>query len=173
MNRPLINVNMNPTVEIDDKDAKILSILIKDARARLKDIAKECGISSVSTLNRIKRLKKLNVITGATLFPNVGELGLPFVTTIGVILDGNQKEEVLRVIGEQTNLVEPSVGIGKYDLCALVYAENIGELNKIVHVVKKNFGAREVALNIWSGPPRLVFENIDLQPFKRKSHGQT
>jgi DNA-binding Lrp family transcriptional regulator len=123
-------------------------------------------------LNRIKRLKKLGVITGATLFPNIGELGLPFVTTIGVILDGNQKDDVIRVIGEQTNLVEPSPGIGKYDVCALVFAENIGELNKTAHVVKKNFNAREVALNIWSGLPHLVFENIDLQPTKEKNHGQ-
>lgn len=160
-------------MEIDEKDVKILSILIKDARARIKDIAKECGMSSVSALNRIKRLRKLRVITGATLFPNIGELGLPFVTTIGVILDGNRKDEVVRVISEQTNLVEPSPSIGKYDLCALVFAENISELNKTSQIVKEKFGAREVALNIWSGPPHLVFENIDLKPSKERSHGQT
>ncbi len=166
-------MSMAPIVEIDEKDAKILSILIKDARARLKDIAKQCGISSVSALNRIKRLKKLKVITGSTLFPNVGELGLPFVTTIGVIIDGNRKDEVLKAIGEQTNLVEPSASIGKYDLCALVFAQNINELDRIAQVVRKNFGAREVALNIWSGPPFQVFENIDLHPTKEQNHGQT
>ena len=164
---------MASIVEIDDKDAKILSMLIKDARARLKDIAKECCISPVSALNRIKRLKKLKVITGYTLFPNIEELGLPVVTTIGVIMDGNKKDEVIQVISKQTNLVEPSASIGKYDLCALVFAESIDELNKTAQIVKKNFNAREVALNIWSGPPFMVFENIDLHPLKEQNHGQT
>jgi len=163
---------MSPTVEIDEKDVKILNILIKDARARLKAIAKECGISSVSTLNRIKRLKKLNVITGATLFPNMGELGSPLVATIGVVFDGKQSDEIIRVISKQTNLVEPSTSVGKYDLCALVFAENATELNKTAKLVKEKFGAREVAINLWSGPPRIVFENIDLQPTKETSHGQ-
>jgi DNA-binding Lrp family transcriptional regulator len=162
---------MSQIVEIDEKDAKILGILVEDARTRLKDIARECGMSSVSVLNRIKRLKKLKVITGATLFPDIGKLGFPIVTTIGVILDGNQGDEVIRVIGEQTNLVEPSSSIGKYDLCALVFAENISELNKVAQAVRKKFGAREVALNIWSGSPHMVFENIDLRPNEGKIHG--
>lgn len=164
---------MNPIVEIDEKDVKILNILIKDVRARLKDIAKECGISSVSALNRIKRLKKLKVITGAMLFPSIGELGSPLVATIGVVLDGNKKDEIIRLISKQTNLVEPSTCIGKYDLCALVFAENISELNKAAQLVKERFGAREVALNLWSGQPHLVFENINLQPTKETGHGQT
>ncbi len=158
--------NMSSIVDIDEKDVKILRILIMDARARLKDIAKECGISSVSALNRIKRLKNLKVITGSTLFPNISELGLPLATTIGVTIDGNNKDEVLKTISEQTNLVEPSASIGKYDLCALVLAENLNELNRTAQVVKK-FGAREVALNIWSGAPFQFFENIDLKPVRR------
>jgi Lrp/AsnC family transcriptional regulator for asnA, asnC and gidA len=163
---------MAQKVELDGKDVKILNILIINARARLKDIAKECGISSVSALNRIKRLKKLKIITGSTLFPNLSELGLPFVTTIGVTMDGNKKDEVIKVISEQTNLVEPSASIGKYDLCALVFAENISELNKTAQLVKRNFGAREVALNIWSGPIHMMFENIDLRPMEEKTRGQ-
>jgi DNA-binding Lrp family transcriptional regulator len=157
---------MTSMVELDEKDAKILQILIKNARARLKDIAKECGISSVSALNRIKRLKKMEIITGSTLFTDLTEFGLPFVATIGVMMDGNKKDEVIKVISTQTNLVEPSASIGKYDLSALVFAESISELNKTAQLIKKNFGAREVALNIWSGPTHMTFENINLRPAK-------
>ena len=77
-------------VDLDEMDLKILNILIKDARTRLKDIAKECGTSSVSILNRIKRLKKLQVITGSTIYPSLKVLGLPIVAAIGVNFDGNQ-----------------------------------------------------------------------------------
>ena len=34
---------MTNTVDIDETDVKILNMLIKEARTRLKDIAKECG----------------------------------------------------------------------------------------------------------------------------------
>jgi DNA-binding Lrp family transcriptional regulator len=164
---------MNACVEIDDKDVKIIKILIRDARTRLKDIAKECQISSVSVLNRIKRLRKIGVITGATLLPDLTKLGLPIVATVGVVLDGHQENDVIRTIGEQTNLVEPSSSIGKYDVCALVFAESIAELNRTAQTVRKNYGAREVALNIWSGAVNMSYENINLQPNKRMHHGQT
>lgn len=120
---------MGATVKIDEKDNKILGILIRDARARLKDIAKECGISSVSVLNRIKRLKKLGVITGATLFPNLNSLGFQIVATIGMETDSNE-DEIIKFIGEHAKLIEPSTSIGKYDLTALVYAESLVALEQ-------------------------------------------
>lgn len=70
---------METIIDIDEIDSKILHILIQDARTSLKDIAKECGISSVSVLNRIKRLKKLGVITGATLIPSVSIIGFNII----------------------------------------------------------------------------------------------
>ncbi len=113
---------MGSTIRIDETDKKILSILIHDARTRLKDIAKECGISSVSVLNRIKRLKKLGVITGATLFPNLNALGFQIVATIGIETDTNE-DEIIKFIAEHTELIEPSTCIGKYDLTGIIDTE--------------------------------------------------
>ena len=157
---------MGDVVKIDEIDEKILRLLIKDARIRLKDIAKDCDMSSVSVLNRIKRLKKLGVITGATLFPRLELINLPTTANIGINLDSNEshQEEILKLIGEQTNLVEPSASVGKYDLCALVFTESVSELDKTVYAVRKCFGVRKIAVNIYSGEPHFVFENINLQP---------
>lgn len=157
---------MGSAVKIDEIDEKILSLLIKDARTRLKDIAKECNISSVSVLNRIKRLKNLGVITGATLFPRVSLINLPTIANIGINLDSNEsnEDEIIKCIGEQTNLVEPSASVGKYDLCALVFTESVSELDKTVYALKKCFGLRKIAVNIYSGEPNFVFENINLRP---------
>ena len=150
---------MGTAVKIDEIDAKILRLLIKDARTRLKDIAKECNISSVSVLNRIKRLKTLEVITGATLFPHVALINLPTIANIGINLDSNESNE-----GENINLVEPSASVGKYDLCALVFTENVSELDKAVYAIRKCVGVRKIDVNIYSGEPHFVFENINLQP---------
>ena len=159
---------MSNAVKLDETDIKILNMLIKNARARLIDIAKECGTSSSSVLNRIKRLKNLKVITGSTLYPNLGALGLPIVATIGVHFDGNQDQEILKLIGEQTYLVEPSPSIGEYDLCVLVFAKSIGELDKMAYSVRKHFEASKVTVNVWSGVPQSVFGNIDLRPMEKR-----
>lgn len=144
-------------------------MLIKDARARLKDIAKECETSSVVVLNRMKRLKKLGVLTGtATLFPNLSALNLPIVATICITFDGKPNEEVFRLISQQTYLVEPSISVGEYDLCALVYAESLSKLDKMAYAIREHFDAREVTINVWSGPPQFMFENIDLQPLENR-----
>ena len=154
---------MSTIIETDEIDNKILNILIRDARAKLKDIAKDCGISSVSVLKRIKRLKTLGVITGATLFPRLELLGFRIVATIGIEAAANE-DQIIKFIAENTNLVEPSASIGEYDLTALVYAEDIYSLEKVVNEVRKIAGVRKVTVNVWAGQPQMVYENIDLQP---------
>jgi Lrp/AsnC family transcriptional regulator for asnA, asnC and gidA len=157
---------MSTTVEIDEIDGKILHILIEDARTSLKEIAKECDVSSVSVLNRIKRLKELGVITGATLFPSINKLGFQIVATIGMETDSNISE-ILAFFKTHTYLIEPSISIGEYDLCAVVYAENVANLNEKLEIVRKRFGIRKVTVNVWSGIPYSTFENIDLNTTKK------
>jgi DNA-binding Lrp family transcriptional regulator len=158
---------MNNAVQIDEIDQKILKILIDDARTSLKDIAKKCDITAVSVFNRVKRLKKIGVITGATLFPAIGILGFQIVATIGMETDSNV-EEILQYFKEHTCLVEPAKSIGAYDLTVLVYAENMAALNERVEMIRRRFGVRKVIVNVWSGIPHLNYANIDLTPLKRE-----
>jgi DNA-binding Lrp family transcriptional regulator len=156
---------MDKTVDIDEIDNKILHVLIQDARTSLKEIAKECGVSSVSVLNRIKRLKKLGVITGATLYPALNIIGFSVVATIGMETESNS-DQITEFFDQNTYLIEPSTSVGEYDLCALVYAENIANLNEKIDAARRRFGIRKVIVNVWSGLPHMTFENIDLNPKK-------
>lgn len=154
---------MPEALVIDDIDDKILHILIEDARASLKDIGKQCGISSVSVLNRIKRLKKLGVITGATMFLYINKIGFPIVATIGIETDSNP-QEILTFFNEHTYLIEPSTSVGEYDLCVLVYVEDINRLNERVEMIRRRFSIRKIDVNVWSGLPCMNFSNINLRP---------
>ena len=156
---------MSMKVQIDETDDKILHILIEDARTSLKEIGKQCGISSVSVLNRIKRLKKIGVITGATLFSAIHPLGFYTVATVGIETDGNM-EEIVKFLGKNTCLIEPSISIGEYDLCVVIYAESIAVLNERVEMARHKFGIRRVIINVWSGLPHVNFGNVDLRPNK-------
>ncbi len=155
---------MSNITKIDETDVKILTMLINDARTRLKDIAEECKTSSVSVLNRIKRLRNLKVITGSTIFPDVAAIGMPIVATIGINIDGNKDQEIIKAMEQQIHIVEPSSSVGEYDICGLVFAKNINELDKIAYSIKERFAARKITINVWSGTPKMVYQNIDLQP---------
>lgn len=160
-------MQVNAIIEVDEIDIKILTMLINDARTRLKDIAKECETTSVSVLNRIKRMKKHKLITGATLYPDVASLGLPIAATIGISFDGNLDEEILRLLEQQSFVVEPSSSVGEYDFCALVFARSIAELDKIACLIKEQFSAKTITINVWTGPPHNNFQSIDFQPKDR------
>lgn len=155
---------MGEKVKIDDVDIEILQALIKDARADLKDIAKICDISVVAISNRIKRLKKNGVITGAVLFPNLKNLGGVIMATIGINVESGKEEEIQKIIQEKLYLIEPSVSVGCYDLFALVTARNINELQKSVQLIKKHNVVKRITVNIWVPPPHPNFLNIQLKP---------
>jgi DNA-binding Lrp family transcriptional regulator len=162
---------MNAKVEIDDTDLKILNALIIDARAKIKDIAKECNISSAAVFHRIKRLKERGVITGATLFPSFRKLGGLVVATLGIDLETGKEEEVFDILKKQMNLIEPSPSVGKYDLCALVFADSLANLDSATHAVRRRNGVKKVTTNIWVKVEH-VFENVNLQPGKVDQNGQ-
>jgi DNA-binding Lrp family transcriptional regulator len=158
---------MKKAVEIDEVDDKILHILIQDARTNMKKIGKQCGISSVSVLNRINRLKKLGVITGATIFPSLSKLGYNVVSTIGIETDADS-DEILEMLNRYTTLIESATSVGEYDLCALVYAESLSSLTEKLEAIRRRFNIRKITVNVWSGIPHSNFENIQLNAFSER-----
>ena len=118
-------------------------------------------------MNRIKHLKDLNVITGATLFPSIDKIGFNIVATIGIETDSNP-EELTEFFKEHTHLIEPSTCVGEFDYCALVYAEDINSLNQKINAVRKRFGMEKIVVSVWAGLPHMNFENIDLNPTKKR-----
>jgi DNA-binding Lrp family transcriptional regulator len=156
-------INMNNTVEIDEIDVKILRELIKDARAKLKDIAKTCGVSSTAIMNRIKRLKTTGVITGAVQYIDMSKLGYMQPATIGINLNYSQEAQVIKLIRERAKVIMFDQSVGKNDLSIFCVAKNIKELDDLKQLIKKQPQIRRVTINLWSTPyPN--FEKLDIQP---------
>jgi Lrp/AsnC family transcriptional regulator for asnA, asnC and gidA len=159
---------MSSKIDIDRIDDQIMHLLLKDARLTLKEIAKECGVSTVSILNRVNRLKKLGIITGATLFAPLELYDFEVIAFIGMETENYADvNKILIYLKEHTFLVEPSLSIGKYDLHALIYAKDNNDLNERVAVLRSLNGIRKVAVYIWSGIPPMSYDNLDLVPKKR------
>ena len=51
-------------IMLDDTDRRIISVLQSDARASMRSIAEQAGVSLGTVSNRVRRLEKAGVIRG-------------------------------------------------------------------------------------------------------------
>ena len=79
-------------VPLDDTDRKILKELQLDASQSLEDIAKKVGASKTPVWNRIKKLKKLDVIKNYTVILDAEKLGLEACFFVLVRTSEHEKE---------------------------------------------------------------------------------
>jgi Lrp/AsnC family leucine-responsive transcriptional regulator len=159
----VVMINLTAREKIDEVDVKILRALVADARTRLKDIAKECGLSSTAILNRIKRLKAAGVIVGSVLFLDMNQMGFMHAASILVDVNIHEKEEVLRIIRNRSNLLIVGESAGINTLRAFVVAKRLVDLEDLKQAVRNKLGSRKVGVNIW-GTPQFLFDNIELGP---------
>ena len=159
---------MTSEVELDEINVKILSALIRDARTKLKEIAEDCGLSSNAVFKRIQHLKDVGVIVGTTLYPDAKEFGYTHIATVGVNLDYAQATKIANLFLERAKekLIELSSSIGKYDLCAFMFARSLQDLDSITQAIRKHPGVKRVAVNIWVSEPCFLLNNLDLQPLR-------
>ena len=151
---------MNSTFEIDETDVKILKALIRDARSKLKDIANECRLSSTAVKNRIDKMKKKGLIYKFVMNINMEFFGYKIPLLIGINLDPYFEHEIVKIIKSHVKVAGINKSIGKYDLCIVVFAKNINELDELKYLVKKQKGVKNIELNIWS-KNHFNFDNID------------
>ena len=154
---------MDSRVKIDEIDAIILSELIGDARRKITDLAKQCGVSSTAILKRIKRLKAEGVITGTVLFSEMSQIGYLFPVSIGISLNQSQELKILKLIEESVNVIMLSRSIGRDNLFLFAVANNLHEIENLKQIIKGNPHVRKLTISIW-GTPTFNFENINLQP---------
>ena len=124
-------------MKIDETDAKILRLLLSNARSKLTNIANECGLSSVAVKNRIDRMEKSGLITEAALYINMASLGYPHPLLIGVNSEPNRENDIIELIKQHMKVAGIDQTIGKYDLCLFVFAKSISDLDRLKFLIKK------------------------------------
>jgi Lrp/AsnC family transcriptional regulator for asnA, asnC and gidA len=154
---------LNETVNLDEIDVKILHELVKNSRKKLKDIAKEVGMSPAAVFKRIEQLKAKGVITEATIFKDAALLGHSYTALIGVNLEGDKDSLITELCSGGMNLAGVSPSVGKYDLCVFAIAESLLELDQIRRRIKGERGVKRVSVNIWTRT-HFNFDNFRLKP---------
>ncbi|MCQ2440451.1 MAG: Lrp/AsnC family transcriptional regulator [Clostridia bacterium] len=125
---------------MDAIDLKIISILEKNARIPLKNLAEQVFLSSPATASRIEKLEKEGIIISYSARLDLKKLGLPITAFINLDLDPKQKPTFYPFICSHPNVLECNCVTGRYSQLLKVAFEStealdafIGELNNFGH----------------------------------------
>jgi DNA-binding Lrp family transcriptional regulator len=105
-------------VSLDDVDLAILDLLVRDARASQRRIAREVGMSPPAVAERIGRLERAGVIRGYRAELDRARLGFSMVVYVSVIAVNTLKhpDEMLTALRALPEVEDVSIVAGPMDL---------------------------------------------------------
>lgn len=149
--------------EIDGIDAKILKMLLRDARISFTEIAKECNVQANVVRTRYNRLKQDGVITGEILEVKPEFFGYNCRATLRLRVDTNKIESVVKQLKRTPEILQIAEGVGRKNLLCFTITRNITEMNKVVEHIKGLNGVTAVEADLWVTTTRGAFpENLQI-----------
>ena len=120
--------------KIDRLDKKILSILSKNARLPIKDVAAECNVSPAATHQRVQHLTEDGVITGSKFDVDPKSLGFSTCTYVGITLErGSMYKAVVEQLVHIPEIVECHFTTGPYTMLVKLYAKDNEQLMDLLN----------------------------------------
>ena len=117
---------------MDKIDQKILSELSKDSSISIPKLSEKINVNSSVVYSRIKRLVKKKLIKRFTIEINDKELGFGVKSLTGINMDSKQRDNVIQELFKIQGVREVSEVTGRFDILVTMYAENLGEMYRIV-----------------------------------------
>ncbi|GAA0842350.1 Lrp/AsnC family transcriptional regulator [Marinobacter szutsaonensis] len=117
---------------INSQDQKLLMLLRQDARTSITDLARALGVSRSTVQNRLARLEKAGIIRGYSV-----ELGGEYLANQ---VEAHVSIKVIQKLTARTNMALEDISqavqlfsvSGEYDLIAIVQAQSLEELSKVL-----------------------------------------
>lgn len=146
---------------LDDMDKIILKKLLADVRTSFSELATELDISVAAVVKRFNKLKKKGIIAGTTLVLDLSENEKMFALAITIdLVDQSYEKEVIEKIKKIKTIMECIPVIGNYDIFAVAYTRNIGEIKGIQDRIKKIPGVEKIKISTNLDKDFLFVENI-------------
>ena len=117
---------------MDKIDQKILSELSKDSSISIPKLAEKINVNASVVYSRIKRLVKKKLIERFTIEINNKELGYGVKSLTGINMDSKKRDNVIQELLKISGVREVSEVTGRFDILITMYAENLGEMYRIV-----------------------------------------
>ena len=131
------------TLEIDDKDKRILDILLNNSRLSYREIARMAGMSAVTVLKRVKALEKEGIIKEYSVRLDYEKIGYDMqVVMLMKVAKGNVRD-VEKKVASHKNVVAVYDITGEFDTVVIARFKTRNQLNTFLKAVQ----AYEFVLN--------------------------
>jgi DNA-binding Lrp family transcriptional regulator len=133
---------------MDDLDRKLLSLLRRNARTSVADLAKALGVSRGTVLNRMRRLEADRVIQGYTVKLATDHKDTGIRAWVCIRIEGPQTRRVIDAL-----LGDPAVSAlhdtnGRWDLLAEIVVPGMAELSAALDRIRMVRGVSGTETNI-------------------------
>ncbi|MCW4021771.1 MAG: Lrp/AsnC family transcriptional regulator [archaeon] len=144
-------------IQLDELDKKILIELLKDARKKFTDIAKNFDVSTSNIKKRYSKLVKMGIIKNSTVVVNAKKLGFQGHLSLYVNVKHNEEKKfmdyVKQIKGATTYYVELNEN---YNVHVLLPVKRMDEIEERKQQIKNHPTVISLKANIWT--------NIELFP---------
>ena len=115
--------------KVDDNDRKIISILSKNARSSLRDIAGVVNLSPSSVRNRMERLVELGVIKKYTLDVDFRKLGYEIQVIVLITSKPGSSETLYKTLSQSDKITKVFWTSGPANFICIVRVNDMKELS--------------------------------------------
>lgn len=118
--------------KLDHVDFNILNILAENAQTPYTEVAKQLIISPGTVHMRMKKMRDLGLITGATLSLDYAKMGWKMTIFLGIFLsEVSRFKEVMEKLGVIEEVVRIHHVTGKYDIFLKMHAKDSNHYKQV------------------------------------------
>ena len=128
-----------PKMNLDEKDLKIITFLANDARKPLYEIGDSLRLTPEAVSNRIKRLRKDNVIQAFRPIIDTSLLGYQYYNILFRLKKFSNIEKIFSYFRQNPNIIYFVKYIGEFDLGIDLEVENTEKLRQTLQEIKDLF----------------------------------
>lgn len=125
-------MDCSSSLQLDELDYQILSILFNDSRTPFLEIARQCHVSGGTIHVRMKKMEDMGIIKGTKLIVDNSKLGYDVCCFIGIKIDKSTYADVLNEIKNINEVVELHYTTGEYSIFMKVVCKNISHLQDLL-----------------------------------------
>lgn len=123
-------------VSVDDKDRAILNVLLENSKLSYRQISKKLGFSSVTVMNRIKRLEDYGIIKKYSAVLDHDKLGFDIPVLIDVRIAKGKLFKVESKISKHPNVVAVFDNTGHFDATVIARFKNRRSMDTFIKQIQ-------------------------------------
>ncbi|MDG1539630.1 MAG: Lrp/AsnC family transcriptional regulator [Candidatus Poseidonia sp.] len=123
------------TVDLDETDRRLLSLLNDDARQSQRQLARQLGVAQGTVTNRIKRLEECGVISGYSAVLNPEKIGWTMTIMAGLRIVKGSMIDVQQKIAADPRVFAVYDVTGDWDSMVLARVKDREDLDNLTKTV--------------------------------------